>query len=70
VGIDSMVLEVTGSSDKIDNFIAVLQPYSIREVARSGLISMERGRKQASPQPQIRKGASEKLNEDFKITIA
>ena len=70
VGIDSMVLEVTGSSDKIDNFIAVLQPYSIREVARSGLISMERGRKQASPQPQPRKGASEKLNDDFKITIA
>jgi acetolactate synthase-1/3 small subunit len=70
VGIDSMVLEVTGSSDKIDNFIAVLQPYSIREVARSGLISMERGRKQTSPQPQQRKGASEKLNDDFKITIA
>ena len=70
VGIDSMVLEVTGSSDKIDNFIAVLQPYSIREVARSGLISMERGRKQTSPQPQQRKGASEKLNEEFKITIA
>ena len=53
VGIDSMVLEVTGSSDKIDNFIAVLQPYSIREVARSGLISMERGRKQPSTQSQL-----------------
>ena len=61
VGIDSMVLEVTGSSDKIDNFIAVLQPYSIREVARSGLISMERGRKQATEPPKQRKGASEKL---------
>ena len=70
VGIDSMVLEVTGSSDKIDNFIAVLQPYSLREVARSGLISMERGRKQPGPKPQQRKGASENLNEDFKIPIA
>jgi acetolactate synthase-1/3 small subunit len=70
VGIDSMVLEVTGSSDKLDNFIAVLQPYSIREVARSGLISMERGRKQTTEAPLKRKGASEKLNEDFKITIA
>jgi acetolactate synthase-1/3 small subunit len=70
VGIDSMILEVTGSADKVDNFIAVLQPYSIREVARSGLISMERGRKQATPAPQQRKGASQKLNEDFKITIA
>jgi acetolactate synthase-1/3 small subunit len=70
VGIDSMVLEVTGSSDKIDNFIAVLQPYLIREVARSGLISMERGKKQATEPTRQRKGASEKLNEDFKITIA
>jgi len=70
VGIDSMVLEVTGSSEKIDNFAAVLQPYSIREIARSGLISMERGKKQTTePVPQ-RKGASEKLNDDFKITIA
>jgi len=70
VGIDSMVLEVTGSSDKIDNFAAVLQPYSIREIARSGLISMERGKKQTTEPVRERKGASEKLNDDFKITIA
>jgi acetolactate synthase-1/3 small subunit len=70
VGIDSMVLEVTGSSEKIDNFAAVLQPYSIREIARSGLISMERGKKQTTEPVRQRKGASEKLNDDFKITIA
>jgi len=70
VGIDSMVLEVTGSSEKIDNFIAVLQPYSTREVARSGLISMERGKKQTTEPTLQRKGASEKLNDDFQITIA
>jgi len=70
VGIDSMVLEVTGSSEKIDNFAAVLLPYSIREIARSGLISMERGKKQTTEPVQQRKGASEKLNDDFKITLA
>jgi acetolactate synthase-1/3 small subunit len=70
VGIDSMVLEVTGSSEKIDNFAAVLQPYSIREIARSGLISMERGKKQTTEAVRQRKGASEKLNDDIKITIA
>jgi hypothetical protein len=31
---------------------------------------MERGRKQVTTQPEQRKGASEKLNDDFKITIA
>ena len=70
VGIDSMVLEVTGSSEKIDNFAAVLQPYLIREIARSGLISMERGKKNTAEPVRQRKGASEKLNEDFKITMA
>ncbi len=70
VGIDSMMLEVTGSSEKIDNFAAVLQPYLIREIARSGLISMERGKKNTAEPVRQRKGASEKLNEDFKITMA
>jgi hypothetical protein len=48
----------------------VLLPYSIREIARSGLISMERGKKQTTEPEGQRKGASEKLNDDFKITIA
>jgi acetolactate synthase-1/3 small subunit len=45
VGCDTMMLEITGSAEKIDDFAALLQPYSIAEIARSGLISMERGRK-------------------------
>jgi acetolactate synthase-1/3 small subunit len=61
VGIDSMVLEVTGSSEKIDAFTTVLQPYIIREIARSGLISVERGKKQNLESIQQRKGASQKL---------
>jgi acetolactate synthase-1/3 small subunit len=46
VGVESMVLEVTGSSDKIDDFASILQQYSIQEIARSGLLSLERGKKQ------------------------
>ena len=45
VGLDTVVLEVVGTSQKIDDFLAVLQPYGILEVARSGLVAMERGRK-------------------------
>ncbi len=48
VGIDSMVLEVTGSPEKIDAFACILQPYTVLEIARSGLISVERGRKQGN----------------------
>jgi acetolactate synthase-1/3 small subunit len=67
VGIDSMVLEVTGSSEKIDAFTTVLQSYIIREIARSGLISVERGKKQNAESVQQRRGASQKLNGEMKI---
>jgi acetolactate synthase-1/3 small subunit len=45
VGLDNMILEVTGSSEKIDGLLLILQSYNILEMARSGLVSMERGKK-------------------------
>ena len=45
VGADSIILELVGSPDKIKDFLAVLSPYGVLEVARSGLVSMERGKK-------------------------
>lgn len=45
VGANSMVLEVTGSAEKINDFISILQHYNILEIARSGLVSMERSSK-------------------------
>jgi acetolactate synthase-1/3 small subunit len=50
VGLDSMALELVGSPEKIDDFAAILQPYTILEVARSGLISVERGKKRRAVQ--------------------
>ena len=45
VGTESMIIEITGSPSKIDDFLSVLQPYKIQEVARSGLVALERGKK-------------------------
>ena len=45
VGSDTMVMEVTGSADKIDAFAQLMLPYSVMEIARSGRISIERGKK-------------------------
>lgn len=47
VGCETMILELSGSSEKIDDFTAILQPYNVLEIARSGLISLERGKKTA-----------------------
>ena len=45
VGFDTMSLELTGSTEKIDDFVALLAPYGVVEMARSGLVSLERSRK-------------------------
>jgi len=49
VGHDTMSLELTGTPEKIDDFAALLQPYGIVEVARSGVVAMERSKKTAVP---------------------
>jgi len=45
VGHESMTVELAGSPEKIDDLIALLQPYGIAEMARSGIVAMERSRK-------------------------
>lgn len=40
---DSLVLEVTGPTDKIESLLTMIRPYGIREVARTGAVAMVRG---------------------------
>lgn len=43
-GSDSLILQVYGSSEKIDAFIDLLRPAGISELVRSGKLLMARGR--------------------------
>lgn len=43
VGLDSVIIEVTGSEDKIESLIRLLQPFGIMELVRTGLTAMGRG---------------------------
>lgn len=45
VGFDSMIIESTGPQTRIDDLLALLKDYKILELARSGLVSMEQGKK-------------------------
>ncbi len=45
VGHESMTVELAGSPEKLDDLVALLQPYGISEMARSGVVAMERSRK-------------------------
>ena len=40
---NSVIIEVTGSAEKIDNFLELVQQFGIKEVARSGAVAMVRG---------------------------
>jgi len=43
VSADSLVVETTGTEDKIESLVEVLRPFGIIEIVRTGLIAMVRG---------------------------
>jgi len=43
VGPESLVIEATGTEDKIDSLLEVLRPYGVIEMVRTGRVSMARG---------------------------
>ena len=40
---DSLVIELTGSKNKLEAFIELLEPYEILELARTGIVGLSRG---------------------------
>jgi acetolactate synthase-1/3 small subunit len=56
VGTESLILEVTGTEDKIDSLLEVLRPYGVVETVRTGRVAMARGPHSLAfggPQPQL-----------------
>lgn len=45
---DAVVLEATGSTDKIEALLNVLEPFGIREIVQAGTLAMGRGHKSMS----------------------
>lgn len=40
---DSLVVEITGDSDKIDAFIQLMKTFGVKEIARTGITALPRG---------------------------
>lgn len=40
---ESLIVEVTGSEEKVDSMVDVLRPYGVLELARTGRVTMARG---------------------------
>jgi acetolactate synthase-1/3 small subunit len=43
VATDSLIVEITGTPDKIDAMIELLEEFGILELGRTGLLAMRRG---------------------------
>jgi acetolactate synthase-1/3 small subunit len=43
VAADAVTIEATGTADKLDAFIRVLEPFGIRELVQSGMVAVGRG---------------------------
>src|SRR5580700_9652003 len=60
----TMVIELTGKEDKIEDFVELMKPFGIKELARTGVIAMARGmqsgeRSAAAPAGKARKRSLE-----------
>ena len=40
---DAVTIEVTGNTDKLSDFLRVLEPFGIRELVQSGMVAIGRG---------------------------
>lgn len=54
VSTDRLMIEISGSEDKVEAFIDLVQPYGILELARTGLIAMPRGGNAGDQQTAIK----------------
>ncbi|MGN6780451.1 MAG: acetolactate synthase small subunit [Marmoricola sp.] len=48
VALDAVTVEVTGNTDKLADFLRVLEPFGIRELVQSGIIAIGRGSRSIS----------------------
>ena len=53
VATDAITLEVTGNSDKLADFLKVIEPFGIRELVQSGLVAIGRGGRSITERTQV-----------------
>ena len=50
---ESLIIEITGTEDKIEKLVEVMRPFGIIEMAQTGLVAMSRGGGAISPNPPL-----------------
>jgi acetolactate synthase-1/3 small subunit len=54
VGSDTLMLELTAAPDRVDSFVELVQPFGIREMVRTGRVTMVRGAQTHTAEAYVR----------------
>lgn len=49
---DAIAMQATGSHDKIETLLAMLEPYGIKELVQSGVVALARGNRSITDRPK------------------
>ncbi|WP_019242801.1 MULTISPECIES: acetolactate synthase small subunit [Bacillus] len=50
---DSLVIQITGETEKVEAFVELLKPYGIKEIARTGTTAFPRGTQKSNTNPNF-----------------
>ena len=67
---DSLIIEITGTEDKIDGLLEVLRPYGVLEMVRTGRVAMSRGLRSATAGPVGRGARRRRRSERISLCVA
>ncbi len=63
---ESLIVETTGTEDKIDSLLEVLRPFGVMEMVRTGRIAMSRGNPKATERARV-PAAGDIMTDDVSI---
>lgn len=52
IGKDSLIIQITGETSKIEAFLELIRPYGIKEIARTGTTAFARGTQLTQQEPK------------------
>jgi acetolactate synthase-1/3 small subunit len=67
---ESLIIEITGTEDKIDGLVEMLKPYGVLEMARTGRVAMSRGNNVPVLQAAERNGATDEIAFDSGVSFS
>jgi acetolactate synthase-1/3 small subunit len=50
---ESLIIEITGTEDKVEKLVDVMRPFGIIEMVQTGIVAMARGAASVSPNPPL-----------------